>query len=179
MKFKNALTHGKIVNFKPSAKIKSYADGGGLSILVSPKGSKCWRLKYKIGSKNKSMSLGVFPEIDLETAREMRDAYRLIIKEGIDPSDKRQHLKQPVKAIRHAKLRCFKNCYLEKGHHGCALNLINKYNYFFSIFEKQTDKQKIFFDYMKFVVETIDELNTSVTDLGLNSEWLDDSEMSS
>jgi len=178
MKLHNALTHGKIVNFKPSAKIKSYADGGGLSILVSPKGSKCWRLKYKIGSKNKSMSLGVFPEIDLETARNKRDAYRAMIKEGRDPSENKW-AQTNTQAINYAKERCFKDCYLEKGHHGCALNLIIKYNHFFNTLNGRANERKIAGDYLKFMSESINELSKSLNDRGCNSGWVEETEMSS
>jgi hypothetical protein len=69
MKLHNALTYAQIVNLQGSDKIKRYSDGECLYLEVTPKGYKYWRLKFRIGSKEKRLSLGVFPQVDIETAR--------------------------------------------------------------------------------------------------------------
>ena len=54
------------------SKSKSYKifDGHGLYIEISPNGSKFWRLKYRFEGKEKRISLGAYPEVSIEFARE-------------------------------------------------------------------------------------------------------------
>ena len=74
---------------------KSYRlfDGGGLYLEVAPSGGKWWRLKYRVGGKEKRISLGVFPEVSLAQARERREDARKLIAEGVCPSFVRQQAK--------------------------------------------------------------------------------------
>ena len=65
-------------------------DGGGLYLLVRTDGSRYWRLKYRVDGKEKLISLGVYPDISLKRARELRDAARKLIRTGSDPSEHRQ-----------------------------------------------------------------------------------------
>ena len=178
MKLHNALTHQQIVNLQGSDKIKRYSDGGRLYLEVTPKGYKYWRFQFRIGSKEKRLSLGVFPQVDIETARNKRDAYRAMIKEGRDPSENKW-AQTNTQAIKYAKTRCFKDCYLEKGHHGCALNLIIKYNHFFNTLNGRVDERKIAGDYLKFMAESIDQLSRSLNDSGCNSGWVEETEVPS
>ncbi|EKS73136.1 putative integrase [Burkholderia sp. SJ98] len=53
---------------------------------IAPSGGKWWRLKYRIGGKEKRISLGVFPDVSLQAARERRDEARKLIEKGVDPS---------------------------------------------------------------------------------------------
>lgn len=71
---------------KPEAKPKKLADGGGLYLLLSPNGSKWWRLKYRFGGKEKLLALGVYPDTGLADAREGRSHARKLLAAGIDPS---------------------------------------------------------------------------------------------
>lgn len=78
---------------KPKAKPYKLADSGGLYLLVAPNGSRHWRLKYRFdrradgnGFKEKSISLGAYPEISLAEARESRDEGRKLLAKGINPS---------------------------------------------------------------------------------------------
>lgn len=65
-------------------------DSGGLFLLVTPAGGKWWRFKYRFAGKEKSLSLGVYPEVSLAEARTRRDAFRSLLADGIDP---REHAK--------------------------------------------------------------------------------------
>jgi integrase len=87
------LTDHAIKNIKPSKKITRCFDSKGLYIEVSPNGGKWWRLKYRFLGKEKRLSLGVYPEISLKKARELRDENRKLIAEGIDPSENRKKQK--------------------------------------------------------------------------------------
>jgi len=71
---------------------KSYkvSFGNGLFLLVKPNGRKYWRFKYRFSGKENQLSLGVYPEIGLESAIQQRDEQRFLLKEGISPSLARQ-----------------------------------------------------------------------------------------
>ena len=56
--------------------IRKLADEGGLYLWVYADGRKYWRLRYWLAGKEKSLSLGVYPEIGLKAARAKRDAER-------------------------------------------------------------------------------------------------------
>lgn len=71
-------------------KPKKMADGGGLYLLLSPNGSKWWRLKYRFGGKEKLLSLGTYPDTGLADAREKRDGARKLLAQGVDPGAQRR-----------------------------------------------------------------------------------------
>lgn len=89
-----ALTDTAIRNAKPQAKPVKLFDGGGLYIEVSPSGGRWWRFKYRIGGREKRISLGTYPETTLKEARERRDEARRLLGQGIDPSDHRKAAKR-------------------------------------------------------------------------------------
>ncbi|WP_128000931.1 tyrosine-type recombinase/integrase [Piscinibacter defluvii] len=66
------------------------ADSQGLYLEVTPNGSKHWRWKYRFGGKEKRLALGSYPAISLAQARLDRDAARLKLKGGVDPSAERR-----------------------------------------------------------------------------------------
>ena len=66
------LTDAACRNAKPAAKPVRLFDAGGLYLEVSPAGGKWWRLKYRFAGKEKRLSLGVYPETSLATARQRR-----------------------------------------------------------------------------------------------------------
>ncbi|WP_461209469.1 tyrosine-type recombinase/integrase [Desulfocurvus sp. DL9XJH121] len=84
------LTATLIRNVKPQAKPQKLFDGRGLFLLVSPKGGKWWRFKYRIEGKEKLISLGTYPDVSLKEAREQRDKVRKMVAKGIDPSSARK-----------------------------------------------------------------------------------------
>ena len=79
------LTDAKVKNAKPGAKGYKMADGGGMYLLVDPKGGKYWRLKYRIEGREKLLALGIYPEVNLAEAREKRELARKRFVSGIDP----------------------------------------------------------------------------------------------
>jgi len=66
------------------------SDGGGLCLIVPLKGSKYFRFDYTFNKKRKSISFGTYPETSLKEARERRAESKELIKDGIDPSQKRK-----------------------------------------------------------------------------------------
>ncbi|EPE0567618.1 tyrosine-type recombinase/integrase, partial [Escherichia coli] len=65
-------------------------DGAGMFLLVHPNGSRYWRLRYRILGKEKTLALGVYPEVSLSEARTKRDEARKLISEGVDPCEQKR-----------------------------------------------------------------------------------------
>lgn len=81
-----ALTDTAIRKAKPGPKPQRLFDGGGLYLEVTPSGGKWWRLKYRIGGKEKLLSMGTYPDTGIKEARQRRDEARKLIADGTDPS---------------------------------------------------------------------------------------------
>jgi integrase len=64
-------------------------DQHGLYAIIQPNGGKWWRFRYRLHSKEKTLSLGTYPEVSLKVAREKRDAFRNALKQGQDPSQRK------------------------------------------------------------------------------------------
>lgn len=79
------LTDAKAKNAKPREKSHKLADGGGMYLLVDPKGGKYWRLKFRFEGKERVLALGTYPEVSLAEAREKRELARKRLASGIDP----------------------------------------------------------------------------------------------
>lgn len=84
------LTDKQIKALKPESKAKKYFDGGGLYLEVAPSGGKWWRLKYRVNSVEKRISLGTYPETSLLEARDKAHEHRKVVREGLDPSVERR-----------------------------------------------------------------------------------------
>jgi integrase len=83
------LTDTAIRNAKPGSKVRKLFDGRGLYLLVTPSGSRGWRLKYRYAGREKLISFGTYPEVTLKTARAQRDSARALVAVGRDPSVER------------------------------------------------------------------------------------------
>lgn len=83
------LTELQVRKAAPGDKPKKLADGAGMYLLVAPSGGKLWRLKYRIGGKEKVLALGRYPDVGLAEARSRREDARRQIARGIDPSAER------------------------------------------------------------------------------------------
>jgi len=95
------LTDTKIKNAKPKEKQYKLFDGDGLYLLITPKGGKCWRLKYRFDEKEKTLAFGTYPEVPLrgyflengvqeswiDGARDLCARARKQLAAGIDPSE--------------------------------------------------------------------------------------------
>ena len=87
------LTALAIRNAQPRTKPYKLSDGRSLFLLVMPNGAKYWRLSYRWLGKDKTLALGVWPEVSLAEAREKRDSARKMVAEGIDPSVEKKRRK--------------------------------------------------------------------------------------
>jgi hypothetical protein len=78
----NAVKHGK-----PREKPYKLADRDGLYLLVKPSGSRYWRMNYRFGGEQRTVSFGRWPEILLVDAREMLLETRRLLARKIDPRE--------------------------------------------------------------------------------------------
>lgn len=95
---KNAHKNAKAL----TGKAFTLFDDKGLHLLIKPTTTgwaKWWRLKYRSNGKSGLMSLGVYPDISLQQARERRDAIRKQLAEGIDPIEHRKAVKESKAAL--------------------------------------------------------------------------------
>jgi integrase len=91
-----SLSDVKVRNAKPQTKPYKVSDGEGLFLVVSPSGSKYWRLKYFFAGKEKLLALGVYPEVSLAKARERRAQAREVLAAGSDPGEAKKEAKRQV-----------------------------------------------------------------------------------
>src|SRR3546814_14451799 len=57
-------------------------DSGGLYLLVTPAGRRCWRMNYRFLGKQKTLSFGAWPDVGLAGARAKRDEARQLLATG-------------------------------------------------------------------------------------------------
>jgi len=74
-----------------------HSDGQGMYLHVKAAG-KYWRLNYRFGGKQKTMALGVYPEITLAAARVRRAEARQQLAHGVDPMQAKQEKQREVAA---------------------------------------------------------------------------------
>ena len=91
------LSDTAIRNAKPGEKPRKMYDAKGLFLIVQPSGGKWWRFRYKFDDKEKTISLGTYPEVSLKKARERRDEYREDLADERDPSQTRKSKKEAKK----------------------------------------------------------------------------------
>ena len=85
-----SLTELQIKKAKATDKQQKLADGGGMYMLVHPNGSKYWRMDYRFGGKQKTLALGVYPDIGLADARQRREQARKLLANDTDPGAVKQ-----------------------------------------------------------------------------------------
>lgn len=85
-----ALTVTAINAAKPKDKPYKLTDGLGLYLLVTEAGGRLWRMNYSFLKKQKTLSLGSYPEVSLAKAREKRSAAREALADGRDPAEVRK-----------------------------------------------------------------------------------------
>jgi integrase len=85
------LTATQILQAKPGTKEYNLGDGDGLSLKVTPVGTKLWRFSYyrPISNKRAHLALGKYPDLSLAKARTKAIEARELLAEGIDPKEHR------------------------------------------------------------------------------------------
>ncbi len=80
------LTGATVKAARPRPRPYKIFDSGGLYLFVRPNGSRVFRMKYRFGGREKLLTFGAWPELDLGEARERRDRARELLGRGVDPS---------------------------------------------------------------------------------------------
>lgn len=62
----------------------------GLYLVIQPSGAKSWAVRYRVGGKPAKLTLGAFPLVKLEEARELARDARRAASEGRDPAAARR-----------------------------------------------------------------------------------------
>lgn len=81
------LTDTFLRGLKADGTVRKYSDGGGLYIHVSSTGSRLWRMGYRFGGKQKTLSFGAYPALSLKAARRRREEAKVMLADGIDPGE--------------------------------------------------------------------------------------------
>jgi len=63
-------------------------------MYLMPSGGRYWRYKYRYGGKEKTLSLGIYPDVTAEVARARHLLARQLLAVGVDP------------ALRKGQVRC-------------------------------------------------------------------------
>lgn len=93
-----SLVETQIRNAKPKSKDYTLNDGQGLSLLITTKGGRWWRFRYRYAGKPKLMSFGTYPEVSLIDARTRRDGARKLLAQTppIDPAEVKKAQKKAL-----------------------------------------------------------------------------------
>jgi DDE domain/Arm DNA-binding domain len=68
--------------------------GRSLYLMISPKGGRYWRYRYRFQGRENALALGCYPDVPIETARARHEAARRLLASGIDPGGRRKALRQ-------------------------------------------------------------------------------------
>jgi integrase len=130
------LTDAGIRASQPRDKPFKRADGKGLFLLVTPTGSKLWRLKYRSAGKEKQLALGSYPETSLSEARKHRDLARSKINRGLDPCLERKRQKAAAWVSADNTFESLAKEYIEKMRkQGAAEATLKKAHWFSSLLQ--------------------------------------------
>lgn len=80
------LTDAACRTAKPRDRAYKISDAEGLYLMVTPKGSRLWRMNYRFEGRQKTLSFGAYPAIMLAEARERRLLARRVLAQGFDPA---------------------------------------------------------------------------------------------
>ena len=84
------LTDTQCRNAKPADKQYKLTDGGGLTLLVKPNGTKLWQYRFKLAGKEGTYSIGEYPQVGLADARTAMAAAKAQVKVGANPNHAKQ-----------------------------------------------------------------------------------------
>lgn len=83
-----SLTERKIKYLEPGKSRQIIWDNGGFGVQVTPEGEKSFVLEYRFSEMTKLITLGIYPAMDLETARQQALKAMEMVMKGKDPEEK-------------------------------------------------------------------------------------------
>ncbi len=106
----NKLTARAVVTLtKPGL----HGDGGGLSLRVTPDGSKSWVYRFMLAGRARSMGLGSLDDVSLADARIAAGEARKLSKAGVDPIERRDAAREAERVaatLTAARAMTFQQC---------------------------------------------------------------------
>jgi len=93
------LTDLAIRNARPGERRVKISDGGGLHVEISPLGVKTWKMSYRFGGRQKTVSGGRYFDVKLAAARAWREEVKATLREGRDPALEARREKQEASAV--------------------------------------------------------------------------------
>ncbi|WP_446812053.1 tyrosine-type recombinase/integrase [Methylomonas sp. 2BW1-5-20] len=82
---------------KAENKNRMINDGGGLYLQITTRDHKRWYFVYTFDGKRKKLSIGVYPSVTLEVARERAREARESVATGLDPAERKAQAKKSKK----------------------------------------------------------------------------------
>jgi integrase len=83
-----SLTERKVKYLEPGKSRQIIWDNGGFGVLVTPEGEKSFILEYRFSEMTKQITLGIYPDMSLDTAREQAVKAMGMVMTGVDPEEK-------------------------------------------------------------------------------------------
>lgn len=80
------LTDTKLRALKAQDASYRVADSNGLCIEIRPTGAKVWRYRYRFAQKPSMVTIGEYPAVTLQDARQERDRLRAMVRAGTNPA---------------------------------------------------------------------------------------------
>ena len=68
------LTNAAVKAARPSTRAYKRFDERGLFLYVAPTGTRSFRMRFRLGGKEQLLTIGTYPEVTLDQARDRRDA---------------------------------------------------------------------------------------------------------
>lgn len=85
------LTVKQIEAAKPKERPYRLLDSNGLYLYVPVSGKKVWQMRYKIDGKEKVLTVGKYPMMSLQEARDKAWIARKEVSDGVDPVKAKKH----------------------------------------------------------------------------------------
>lgn len=79
------LTDLAVRRARTTRKPYTLKDGGGLYLNINPNGTKNWLFRFYWQGRQKRISFGTYPTVDLKKARSLRQQAHDLLANGIDP----------------------------------------------------------------------------------------------
>lgn len=98
------LTSQEILALKPKAKPYKIGVGNSLHIFVHPTGGKYWRVKYRFGGKEQTLSIGPCSKISSDQAHRITTEAKELLKQDINPAGIRREQKYQLREEQRKKL---------------------------------------------------------------------------
>ncbi len=103
----------QVKSAKPKTKPYKLADQLGLHLVVYPHGSKLWQMRYRFDGKEKTASLGKYPDVTMSKARDKRDLMRKQLADNIDPVSAQQLEKMAKKIAKEQSFEAVANAWFD------------------------------------------------------------------